>query len=94
MTRQEAVETLKANYPDKCYESLCEAVDTAIRSLEAWEQYKAEIQKNLITHGQVVEGEYFSEDAENINYGLNKAISIIDKHLKEVEGCQNKKENK
>ena len=34
MTNEEAIETLKSNYPDKCYELLCEAVDTAIKSLE------------------------------------------------------------
>ena len=35
MTRKEAVETLRANYPDKCFESLRNAVDIAIESLEA-----------------------------------------------------------
>lgn len=35
MTRQEAIETLRANYPDKCYESLRNAVDIAIEALEA-----------------------------------------------------------
>lgn len=35
MTREEAIETLRANYPDKCYESLRDAVDVAIESLKA-----------------------------------------------------------
>jgi len=35
MTREEAIETLKANYPDACYEQLREAVDTAIEALKA-----------------------------------------------------------
>lgn len=35
MTREEAVETLKAHYPDACYEQLREAVDTAIEALKA-----------------------------------------------------------
>lgn len=34
MTKEKAIEILKANYPDKCYELLREAVDTAIKSLE------------------------------------------------------------
>ena len=34
MTRKEAIETLKANYPDACYEQLREAVDMAISALE------------------------------------------------------------
>lgn len=43
MTRKEAIETLKANYPDKCYESLCEAVDVAIKSLDAWDELLEEV---------------------------------------------------
>lgn len=38
MTTQEAREVLEANYPDACYEQLQEAVDVAIRSLEAWDE--------------------------------------------------------
>ena len=45
------------------------------------EDIKAEIKSQLITHGQVIEGEYFPDDAENINYGLNTALEIIDKHI-------------
>ena len=44
---------------------------------------KAEISSNLITDGQVIEGEYFAEDAEYINHGLNMALEIIDKHIGE-----------
>lgn len=35
MTREEAIETLKANYPDKCFELLRNAVDIAIKALSA-----------------------------------------------------------
>ena len=45
------------------------------------EDIRTEIEEELITHGQVIEGEYFSEDAGNINFGLNKALNIIDKHI-------------
>ena len=34
MTAKEAIETLKANYPDDCYKQLREAVDKAIKVLE------------------------------------------------------------
>ena len=34
MTTSEAIETLRANYPDACYEQLREAVDVAIKALE------------------------------------------------------------
>ena len=35
MTNAEAIETLRANYPDACFEQLREAVDKAIEALEA-----------------------------------------------------------
>lgn len=35
MTNEEAIKTLKANYPDACYEQLREAVDAAIKALKA-----------------------------------------------------------
>ena len=35
MTNNEAIETLRANYPDACYEQLREAVDAAIEALKA-----------------------------------------------------------
>ena len=35
MTNSEAIETLKANYPDPCFGLLREAVDTAIYELSA-----------------------------------------------------------
>ena len=34
MTREEAVDVLKHNYPSSCYEDLCKAVDMAIKALE------------------------------------------------------------
>lgn len=35
MTNAEAIETLRANYPDACFEQLREAVDAAIEALKA-----------------------------------------------------------
>ena len=37
MTNAEAIETLRANYPDACFEQLRAAVDKAIKALEAQE---------------------------------------------------------
>ena len=34
MTREEAINVLKANYPDPCYSDLRKAVDRAIKALE------------------------------------------------------------
>lgn len=35
MTREEAIDVLKRNYPSSCFEDLCEAVDIAIKALSA-----------------------------------------------------------
>lgn len=35
MTREEAIDVLKHNYPSDCYTDLCEAVETAIQALSA-----------------------------------------------------------
>ena len=34
MTREEAIDVLDRNYPDKCFGILCDAVDMAIETLE------------------------------------------------------------
>ena len=34
MTREEAIDVLDRNYPDKCFGILCDAVDMAIEALE------------------------------------------------------------
>ena len=41
MTNKEAIETLKANYPDACYEQLREAVDVAIKTLQTQQKQTA-----------------------------------------------------
>lgn len=40
MTNSEAIEVLKANYPDPCFELLQDAVDTAIYALSAQPERK------------------------------------------------------
>lgn len=35
MTRKEAIDVLKHNYPSACFTDLCEAVDIAIKALSA-----------------------------------------------------------
>jgi len=35
MTREEAIDVLKCNYPSSCFEELCKAVDIAIKALSA-----------------------------------------------------------
>ena len=38
MTREEAIEVLKLNYPSVCFTDLCEAVDMAIEALSKMEK--------------------------------------------------------
>lgn len=56
MTREEAIETLRANYPDKCYESLRNAVDVAIESLKA----------EPVKHGRWIPAQDYSNGNEDI----------------------------
>lgn len=52
MTREEAIETLRANYPDACFEQLREAVDKAIEALEANAQSESCEYYALCRHGR------------------------------------------
>lgn len=38
MTNEEAIETLKRNYPSECFEQLREAVDVAIKALKSMDE--------------------------------------------------------
>ena len=38
MTNEEAIETLKRNYPSECFEQLREAVDVAIKALKSTDE--------------------------------------------------------
>ena len=54
------------------------AIDTAVRSLKAWNEVKDEIKKTR---------DYYTQQATGhlgFLYGLNLAEKIIDEHLKEV----------
>ena len=74
------------DYSDSCLvariDELEEELENESIPKSVIEDIKAEIKEELITHGQVIEGEYFSEDAENINFGLNKALEIINNHIR------------
>lgn len=40
MTREEAIDVLKHNYPSACFTDLCEAVEIAIQALSAQPEHK------------------------------------------------------
>ena len=50
--------------------------------LQSIDDLISDVKKEGITEGQVYSGEFFSDDAENINYGINKAIECIQKFYK------------
>ena len=62
---------------------MVDKVDIAIANGIPLDDIRQEIESNLITHGQVIEGEFYPVDAENINYGIRKALAIIDQHIGE-----------
>ena len=61
--------------------TLLQKLIATIRNGTPLDDIRKEIESNLITHGQVIEGEYYPDDAEAINYGLRKALEIIDRHI-------------
>lgn len=59
MTREEAIETLKANYPDPCFEMLRDAVDEAIKALKAQIDKDIDVPSNdVISRQAVIDGFY------------------------------------
>lgn len=66
------------------YGGVNEAYDMAIRSLEAWEKVRTEIEK---IGGSEEKSVYKCQHPSYIK-GLEKSLEIIDKHLKEVTECK------
>lgn len=78
------IERMQAfSYLDGAAAGLKEARNDVIKELE---KIKAEIQAEQITDGQVYNGEYFSDDALNINYGISICLDILDKYISELKG--------
>lgn len=79
MTREEAIlrlEVLKDFSQNNELKNMHEAIDMAIRSLEAWDNLEEEM-----------EVEMYSYDAfPDIWYGISEAYDIIKKYLKEIQG--------
>ena len=87
MTNTEAIETLRANYPDACYEQLREAVDSAIEVLKAQgvagdlisRQAAIDALKRISFSHRFEYGEYLSEDTREIEIiNSNKALEAIE----------------
>ena len=52
MTNAEAIEILRANYPDACFEQLRAAVDKAIKALEAQEWIPCKVRLPFAEYGE------------------------------------------
>lgn len=73
MTNSEAIEVLKANYPDPCFELLRDAVDTAIYALSAQPEHQwISCSERLPTKP----GRYLV--TQKIPYGMRVTIAYFD----------------
>lgn len=66
MTREEAIDVLKANYPDSCYELLREAVEMAIEALQQPEIIRC---KNCKYCEEVDPGLFFCDSVDIVPVG-------------------------
>ena len=76
MTNAEAIETLRANYPDACYEQLREAVDAAIEVLKA-----QGVAGDLISRQAAINEimALIEEPDNDFNEGVRTSACVIDK---------------
>ena len=85
MTREQAIQTINNNYPSSSkgeYEDLRNALNMAIRSLEAWDKVMKEMEEKLHFYDGM------HDAMPNILYGISESFDIIKKHMKEVEDEQ------
>lgn len=47
MTREEAIDILKRNYPSSCFEDLCKAVDIAIKALSVQQEPLTDMEQRI-----------------------------------------------
>ena len=62
MTREEAIDVLKHNYPSSCYEDLCKAVDMAIKALEQPEPCEDTISRQMAINALCKRCDLVSDD--------------------------------
>ena len=82
MTREEAIQTINDNYPSSSkgeYEDLRNALNVAIRSLQAWDKVIDDLCEQDMKNR-------YELHMDDYNVGIDQAIDIINKHLKEVDG--------
>ena len=70
MTREEAVDVLKHNYPSACFTDLCEAVERAIQALSAQPEQCEDAVHAAYKHGK--------------SKGIKKGFALMQKDVKKV----------
>lgn len=80
MTNEQAIEHLRGWLKEHYAldETDREVLRMAIRSLEAWQEVRGEINELIDWH--------FTHNQEAVAQMFSEALEIVDKHLKEVEG--------
>ncbi len=85
ISRQDAIDVLKRNYPSSCFEDLCKAVDIAIKALSADTQLTRKTAEWVYGEKDGADGWYCSECKFHIPwyynyYGLENIDFIRDFH--------------
>ena len=86
MTREEAIEAIKANYPSGGYHKLCEALDIAIKTLEDFEALNAinldlaDENEDLVERIGKLIG--YIDFLRNVGTGKKKSLDYLEKVVK------------
>jgi len=95
MTAKEAIETLRANYPDACYEQLREAVDAAIEALKARDTARDTISRQAAIDALEKVAELFPwrvpgnrDTYDRYNEAWNDAIGRAEIEIEELPSAQ------
>lgn len=86
MTNTEAIETLRANYPDACFEQLREAVDAAIVALKAQNTSGDTISRQAAI--KAVRKLYINEPKINNDYAYNMGIDEADDAIRGLPSAE------
>ena len=85
MTNTEAIETLRANYPDACFEQLREAVDAAIVALKAQNTSGDTISRQAAI--DALDGEFTITGRENAET-IRDYVNGVNKKLRELPSAE------
>ncbi len=95
MTNKEAIETLKTNYPDACFEQLREAVDAAISALQALDVPDTNVGDTISRQdaidaimGQPPEPHYPSWYAEWLKQLPSAQPNVPDNDVDDIKPCE------